>query len=33
MNSRYVDPFKDPDYVCREPGDCIHKSLRKPEEK
>ena len=28
MNSRYVDPFKDPDYVCREPGDCIHESLR-----
>ena len=28
MSSRYIDPFKDPDYVCREPGDCIHESLR-----
>ena len=28
MSSRYVDPFRDPDYVCREPGDCIHESLR-----
>ena len=25
MSSRY---FKDPDYVCREPGDCLHESLR-----